>query len=75
MSRPSTAMASLLLLLLFAVAGLSSAARNLDGDVIKLPSESSRFFHNDGDADGDSVETRWAVLIAGSSGFWNYRHQ
>ncbi|OWM63444.1 hypothetical protein CDL15_Pgr022189 [Punica granatum] len=68
-------MASLLLLLLFAVAGLSSAARNLDGDVIKLPSESSRFFHNDGDADGDSVETRWAVLIAGSSGFWNYRHQ
>ena len=22
-----------------------------------------------------SVGTRWAVLIAGSSGFWNYRHQ
>lgn len=23
----------------------------------------------------ESVGTRWAILIAGSSGFWNYRHQ
>ncbi|GFP88062.1 vacuolar-processing enzyme [Phtheirospermum japonicum] len=26
-------------------------------------------------ADDDSVGTRWAVLLAGSSGYWNYRHQ
>ncbi|ESQ50287.1 hypothetical protein EUTSA_v10001970mg [Eutrema salsugineum] len=46
-------------------------------DVIKLPSQASKFFrttkHND---DGDSsAGTKWAVLVAGSSGYWNYRHQ
>ncbi|GER32113.1 vacuolar-processing enzyme [Striga asiatica] len=48
-------------------------------DFIKLPSEARRFFSGpeagDGAADGDSVGTRWAVLLAGSSGYWNYRHQ
>lgn len=39
---------------------------------LKLPSEGSRFF----DADEiDSVGTRWAILLAGSNGYWNYRHQ
>ncbi|CAA0838401.1 Vacuolar-processing enzyme gamma-isozyme [Striga hermonthica] len=48
-------------------------------DFIKLPSEVRRFFGDpeagDGGADGDSVGTRWAILLAGSSGYWNYRHQ
>jgi len=34
---------------------------------LKLPS--------DVNGDGDAVGTRWAVLIAGSNGFGNYRHQ
>ncbi|PIN13245.1 Asparaginyl peptidase [Handroanthus impetiginosus] len=46
---------------------------------IKLPSEARRFFGgapdgNDGAGD-DTVGTRWAVLLAGSNGYWNYRHQ
>lgn len=28
-----------------------------------------------GDDDDQKVGTRWAVLVAGSSGFGNYRHQ
>ncbi|KAG6423392.1 hypothetical protein SASPL_113787 [Salvia splendens] len=39
------------------------------GDFIRLPSEARRFF------DGDDVGTRWAILLAGSNGYWNYRHQ
>lgn len=42
------------------------------GDFIKLPSEARRFFYGD---DVDSVGTRWAILLAGSNGYWNYRHQ
>nr|GLL38021.1 cysteine protease [Ipomoea trifida] len=47
---------------------------------LKLPSEARRFFRpaeeENREADGDdSVGTRWAVLIAGSNGYWNYRHQ
>ena len=54
--------------------------REIHDDLIRLPSEASRFFRR-GDADNtnagddDSVGTRWAVLLAGSSGYWNYRHQ
>ncbi|KAI3454123.1 hypothetical protein Pfo_010786 [Paulownia fortunei] len=48
-------------------------------DLIKLPSEARRFFggseEGNGGADEDSVGTRWAVLLAGSTGYWNYRHQ
>ncbi|KAL7112212.1 hypothetical protein ACP275_05G137900 [Erythranthe tilingii] len=48
-------------------------------DLIKLPSEARRFFagseEGNGEAGDDSVGTRWAVLLAGSSGYWNYRHQ
>ncbi|KAJ0601708.1 putative legumain protein [Helianthus annuus] len=42
-------------------------ARLFADDFIRLPSEKS---HSD-----DSVGTRWAVLLAGSNGYWNYRHQ
>lgn len=45
------------------------------GDFIKLPSEARRFFDGDGAEDGDSIGTRWAILLAGSNGYWNYRHQ
>jgi legumain len=50
----------------------ASVAREIsDDDLIRLPSESLKFF----DVEDDAVGTRWAVLIAGSSGYWNYRHQ
>uniref|UniRef100_A0A7N0V896 Legumain prodomain domain-containing protein n=1 Tax=Kalanchoe fedtschenkoi TaxID=63787 RepID=A0A7N0V896_KALFE len=55
--------------------GLISGSRELIGDgVLRLPSEASKFFQGDHNGD-DSVGTRWAVLIAGSNGYWNYRHQ
>ncbi|CAM8952815.1 unnamed protein product [Rhodiola kirilowii] len=59
---------------LVCVSGIVSGSRELIGDnVLRLPSDASKFFHGeDGD---DSVGTRWAVLIAGSNGYWNYRHQ
>ncbi|CAH8369523.1 unnamed protein product [Eruca vesicaria subsp. sativa] len=41
-------------------------------DVIRLPSQASKFFH---DGDNSSAGTKWAVLVAGSRGYWNYRHQ
>ncbi|KAG6391211.1 hypothetical protein SASPL_148964 [Salvia splendens] len=40
--------------------------------LLKLPAETRRFFSA---ADDDSEGTRWAVLFAGSNGYWNYRHQ
>lgn len=61
-------------LLLIGLSGSASASR----DYIRLPSEASRFFGRDGGKvlDNDDVTgTRWAVLIAGSNGYWNYRHQ
>lgn len=47
---------------------------------LKLPSEVADFFHSGdeeiGGDDDDAVNgTRWAVLLAGSNGYWNYRHQ
>ncbi|KAE8688975.1 Vacuolar-processing enzyme [Hibiscus syriacus] len=60
-------------LLLLSVAGIVSSTRNVIGDVLRLPSEASRFFHR---SDDDEVGgTKWAILIAGSNGYWNYRHQ
>ncbi|KAL8503991.1 hypothetical protein ACS0TY_022645 [Phlomoides rotata] len=47
-------------------------------DFIKLPSEARHSFGGSEERDGgadDSVGTRWAVLLAGSNGYWNYRHQ
>ncbi|KAL3498572.1 hypothetical protein ACH5RR_041304 [Cinchona calisaya] len=61
-----------LLLLALSITAVADA-RN----VLKLPSEVADFFHpkQSNDAGDDSVGTRWAVLLAGSSGYWNYRHQ
>ncbi|XP_042478927.1 vacuolar-processing enzyme-like [Macadamia integrifolia] len=65
-----------LLLCLLSVSILSVDARNSVGDVLRLPSEMTKFPGRSGNCDDDdSVGTRWAVLIAGSNGYWNYRHQ
>ncbi|KAL9227261.1 hypothetical protein vseg_002974 [Gypsophila vaccaria] len=47
-------------------------------DFLRLPSENSPEIDQPNDVvdvDDDSVGTRWAVLIAGSRGYYNYRHQ
>ncbi|KNA12578.1 hypothetical protein SOVF_124600 [Spinacia oleracea] len=64
----------LLGLLLFLTSFANS--RPIVDDLIRLPSDhSSTLAHVFPDVDDDSVGTRWAVLIAGSNGYWNYRHQ
>ncbi|GLT47204.1 hypothetical protein SLA2020_209150 [Shorea laevis] len=55
----------LLLLLLSAAAGTGRAARlNQWESAIRMPTEKD-----------EELGTRWAVLVAGSSGYGNYRHQ
>lgn len=57
---------------------LSIASISDGRNIIKLPSEALEISGNGGagaGADEDSTGTRWAVLLAGSSGYWNYRHQ
>ncbi|XP_070009151.1 vacuolar-processing enzyme-like [Nicotiana sylvestris] len=55
------------------IIGLSILAAVDGRDVLKLPSEALKFFS--GEYDDDSIGTKWAVLVAGSRGCWNYRHQ
>ncbi|PQM38388.1 vacuolar-processing enzyme [Prunus yedoensis var. nudiflora] len=66
-------------LFLVSLSGFAAGSRDLIGDVLRLPSEASRFFGRGDDGpdeqDDGTVGTRWAVLIAGSNGYWNYRHQ
>ncbi|KAM1012947.1 hypothetical protein ACFX2C_043137 [Malus domestica] len=69
---------ALVLLFLASVSASAAGSRDLNGNVLRLPSEASRFFgrgDNAPDQDDGTVGTRWAVLIAGSNGYWNYRHQ
>ncbi|XP_068330712.1 vacuolar-processing enzyme [Pyrus communis] len=70
---------AVVLLFLYSVLASAAGSRDLIGDVLRLPSEASRFFGRGDDApdqqDDGTVGTRWAVLIAGSNGYWNYRHQ
>ncbi|CAL8996140.1 unnamed protein product [Prunus brigantina] len=70
---------AVVLLFLVSLSGFAAGSRDLIGDVLRLPSEASRFFGRGDDGpdeqDDGTVGTRWAVLIAGSSGYWNYRHQ
>ena len=77
-----TAFSVVVVVLLFiGLSGSVSAGRDLVGDILRLPSEASRFFGRGrgadvaDDIDDDSSGTKWAVLIAGSNGYWNYRHQ
>ncbi|GMG99093.1 hypothetical protein Nepgr_000933 [Nepenthes gracilis] len=64
-------------LLLISVLSFVAHGRPISDDFIRLPSDRSfidrAFPHSYGD--DDIGGTRWAVLIAGSSGYWNYRHQ
>ncbi|KAG8495421.1 hypothetical protein CXB51_013135 [Gossypium anomalum] len=61
------------ILLLPWLIGFVSAGGDANGDVLRLPYEASRFFHRSDDDEFDG--TRWAVLIAGSKTYQNYRHQ
>lgn len=65
--------AAVLLVVILAVAVVDS--RDIVGDVLRLPSEVTNFFRPNTAGDDDYVGTRWAVLIAGSNGYYNYRHQ
>lgn len=62
----TTRLRCLLLFLVQLLLLLSAAAGARWQDFLRLPSES------EGDA---AAGTRWAVLIAGSNGYYNYRHQ
>lgn len=42
---------------------------------IRMPVDKQHSFESKEEEDGDSIGTRWAVLLAGSSGYGNYRHQ
>jgi hypothetical protein len=71
------AMAARLCLVLLLPACLCAAvasARSHFEPGIRLPSEHMSAA-SEGDSADDSVGTRWAVLIAGSNGYYNYRHQ
>ncbi|XP_050363521.1 vacuolar-processing enzyme-like [Argentina anserina] len=71
-----TRLAAVLLLFLVSLSSSATSTRDLTGGVLRLPSETSRFFRPGDDQQGEgTVGTRWAVLIAGSNGYWNYRHQ
>ncbi|KAF8393485.1 hypothetical protein HHK36_021729 [Tetracentron sinense] len=63
------------ILLLCALSCLAVESRNVDGGVFNFPLEVTESIHGGYDNNDDIVGTRWAVLIAGSNGYWNYRHQ
>lgn len=58
---------ALLLALLLALCVVSALGRtpSWDGKIV-MPTE---------EKEKDEEGTRWAILIAGSAGYWNYRHQ
>jgi legumain len=63
------------LLSLLAVAAAAAAADGSAEPLIRLPTQDE---HGAAPAPAPSAEegiTRWAVLVAGSSGYDNYRHQ
>ncbi|XVE91133.1 hypothetical protein DITRI_Ditri20bG0130300 [Diplodiscus trichospermus] len=67
------------LLVFFSLSSFVIGSRQLDGKIYKLSSEFSKFNHeekvNNLDSNDNIEGKRWAVLIAGSSGYENYRHQ
>ncbi|XBH79187.1 hypothetical protein VPH35_105218 [Triticum aestivum] len=67
-----------LLLLLCAAARARAAADASKGKwdpVIRMPGEEEPATGDESSEEEDGVGTRWAVLVAGSSGYGNYRHQ
>jgi hypothetical protein len=63
-----------LLLALCAAAG-ADASKGRWETVIRMPGEEEPATARGEEAEDDAVGTRWAVLVAGSSGYGNYRHQ
>ncbi|KAJ4954159.1 hypothetical protein NE237_030991 [Protea cynaroides] len=66
--------AGVILFNLLSVSIPSVYGRNLVSHALKLPSEVTEFMDGNSEND-DKLGTRWAVLIAGSNGYMNYRHQ
>lgn len=68
--------AVVLFLIFLAVPVIDGRRSIVEDDVLRLPSNFLRpattFVGGD---DDDSVGTKWAVLIAGSNAYYNYRHQ
>lgn len=60
--------------IIFVVATLITLVSGGRDEILRMPSEASRFFQAPATDENDEG-TRWAVLIAGSNGYWNYRHQ
>ncbi|KAK2445770.1 vacuolar-processing enzyme [Trifolium repens] len=63
------------LLLIATLIPLFSADHHITDDYLRLPSEASKFFQSPSSDDDSNQGTTWAILIAGSNGYWNYRHQ
>jgi legumain len=70
MAMASFRLLPLALLLSALVLAVAHARAPLLDQTIRLPSQRAA-----GHEEEDSVGTRWAVLIAGSNGYYNYRHQ
>ncbi|XP_051224580.1 vacuolar-processing enzyme gamma-isozyme [Lolium perenne] len=70
MAMASFRLLPLALLLSALVLAVAHARAPLLDQTIRLPSQRAA-----GHEEDDSVGTRWAVLIAGSNGYYNYRHQ
>ncbi|GAB2284826.1 hypothetical protein Dimus_019279 [Dionaea muscipula] len=65
-------------LLLIVALSLVADGRQVVDDFIMLPSDRPSFVDRAfprTDLGNEAGGTRWAVLIAGSDGYWNYRHQ
>lgn len=56
------------LLLLLDSSKVADGARRGWDSVLKMPTDHIV-------DDSDTIGTQWAILLAGSSGYWNYRHQ
>jgi legumain len=63
---------ALLLALCACAAAGADASKGRWETVIRMPREEEPATD---EAEDDAVGTRWAVLVAGSSGYGNYRHQ
>lgn len=67
------------MLLVLSAAAEADASKGKWEQVIRMPGEEEPVATHGGEGleveEADGVGTRWAVLVAGSSGYGNYRHQ
>jgi legumain len=66
---------ALLLALCACAAAGADASKGRWESVIRMPGQEEPATARGGEGPDDAVGTRWAVLVAGSSGYGNYRHQ